>query len=410
METSLCIFLLLGLLLLTQSLASLCDGIRFLRYVRWSAGQPPSDYVPRSAVIIPVKGVDLDLEQNVLGFLTQQYPQYQLVLVVENENDPAFGVLTALLAKAAFGLPSGPKSATLQVAGTSRSRGQKVHNLLRGLGAVGIETEVLIFADADARPGPQWLRCLVGPLANPAVTVSTGFRWYLPGKTIVSWLRAAWDTSIATMLGERGRNFPWGGSMAIRAKDFKRMAISEHYWASTVSDDYAVGRAVKAAGGWIRFEPRCLLASREDSSFREFLRWANRQMIITRVYAPRLWALGLISHVLYGSTFILGMALLLSRNLALQTGVGIAAFLAGVVALGMAKGRLRTTVASEVFPKEARALKKTLKCYWLLSPLVPWVMLWNLIAAGFTRRIEWRGVHYHLRSDREVEIIRREPA
>ena len=59
------------------------------------------------------------------------------------------------------------------------------------------------------------------PLANPQITVSTGFRWYLPGEGFVSRLRAAWDTSIATMMGDHDHNFAWGGSMAIRAADFR---------------------------------------------------------------------------------------------------------------------------------------------------------------------------------------------
>jgi ceramide glucosyltransferase len=409
METSLYIFLFLGLLLLAQSVNSLRDGFRFIRYVRRSLGRAPAEFTPRTAVIIPIKGADQETEGNIGRFLAQRYPRYHMILVVEDENDPAYSMLNDLLVKTKQ-QTLGPETTKVLVAGASESRGQKVHNLLRGLEAVDPQAEVVVFADADARPGAEWLRSLVAPLGNPTVTVSTGFRWYLPGKSFVSQLCAAWDTSIATLLGEHGRNFPWGGSMALRVQDFKRLEVAERYWASTVSDDYAVRRAVQDAGGWIRFEPRCLVASHQDSNLREFLRWSTRQMIITRAYAPTLWALGLISHILYGGTFVLGLLLVLNPHVNSAARFGILALLAGILILGMAKGGIRSRVAREVFPDERLAPTGRDRCYWNLTPLVPWVMLYNLITAGFKRRIEWRGIHYRLRRDGKVEIIRRESA
>jgi hypothetical protein len=65
--------------------------------------------------------------------------------------------------------------------------------------------------------------------------------------------------------------------MAVRTIDFKRLAVAERYWANAVSDDLTLTRAVHEAGGRIRFEPRCLVASREESKFGEFLSWANRR-------------------------------------------------------------------------------------------------------------------------------------
>lgn len=404
------IFIVLGILLLAQSAVSLRDGFRFLRYLRMSRSRPPGDYAPPVAVIIPVKGADLALEANSLAFLRQDYPRYQVTFVVDDQKDPAFLKLTALASKSPEPGLTGPEKFSVVVAGACATNGQKVHNLLQALKAMDGKAEVLVFADADARPNASWLRSLVAPLGNPHVTVSTGFRWYLPGNTLVSQLRAAWDTSIATLLGEHDSSFPWGGSMAVRSADFKRLQVAERYWASTVSDDYSLARAVREAGGKIRFEPRCLVLSREDSTFGELLRWTNRQIIITRVYAPRLWRLGLAAHLLYAGTLIFGVLLLLSPRLPAPEKSAILALLAVILALGMAKGKIRSTAAREAFPEERECLAEYGRCYWQLAPLVPWVMLWNFVTAGFTRRIEWRGIRYHLRSDHEIEILGRDPA
>lgn len=399
-------FLTLAVLLAIQSLAALRDGYRFLRFVRKARSAPPGNFTPYLAVIIPCKGTDPDFETNLASFLQQNYPAYQIVFAVASEQDAAYEYLS----KTANENPTSVESPkiSLVVAGVADNRGEKVNNLLRGLAAVDRLAEVLVFADVDARPTPDWLRSLVAPLADPKVTVSTGFRWYFPGESFTSQLRAAWDTSIATLLGDHDHNFAWGGSMAIRTADFKRLGVADRYWANTASDDYALTRAVRDSSGWIRFEPRCLLASRESSSFGEFLRWSNRQIILTRVYAPHLWRLGLAAHLLYGSTFLLGLAVLLVPGVTWPFRAVAAAFLATILLLGMAKARLRSLVAFELFPEERAALSRYGSRYWQLAPLIPWVMLFNLLAAGFTQRIEWRGTHYELRSMNEVRVLRRD--
>lgn len=401
------IYLILAALILVQSVAALIDGYRFLRYVRRSLRRQPGIYHPPASVIVPVKGLEPGFEENLASFLNQDYPRYQLIFVVASRNDPAYDWLRQRVEDGAATRPSYSPQATLVVAGYSEERGEKVNNLLAGLAAVRAETEVLAFADADARPGRDWLRSLVAPLEDARVTVSSGYRWYLPGPGFASQLRAAWDTSIATMLGESRENFAWGGSMALRVADFKRLAIAERFWAHTVSDDYAVTRAVRGAHGWIRFEPRCLLASRGELSFREFRSWTNRQIIITRVYAARLWVLGLASYLLYCGTLLGGLALLATPGLAGAGRLGVAAFLAAILLFAILKARLRTVVARELFPQERELLAHNGARYWQLAPLVPWVMLSNFVAAGLTRRIEWSGTVYDLKSAERVVVHRR---
>jgi ceramide glucosyltransferase len=196
--------------------------------------------------------------------------------------------------------------------------------------------------------------------------------------------------------------------MALRVKDFERLRLAEHYWAHTVSDDYAVTRAVRDAGGRIRFEPRCLLASREESSFGDFVRWANRQIIITRVYAAHLWTLGLASHGLYCATFLLGLLILAHPGSSAQERMAIAVSLLFVLSLGIAKGCLRSLAAGELFPEENATLRLYGRRYGQWAPLVPWLMFYNLVIAGFSRRFEWRGAHYILKSSDEVEVVRQD--
>lgn len=408
-------FFIFAALLLAQSVISVWGALRFLRLVRKSLKTPPAPYEARAAVIIPCKGRDADLEQNAARFLEQDYGPYQVIFVVAAESDPAYPFLKNLVeqrreqSKSASCGPegtakaAGPFQVKVVVAGYSDSTGEKVHNLLAGVRAADPEVEALAFADIDAQPQPNWLRSLAAPLSDPSVTVSTGYRWYLPDERFASRLRSAWDSSIASMLGEHSRNLAWGGSMAMRRADFTRLQIAEKHWQGTVSDDYALARAARRAGGFIRFEPKCIVASRNRGGVADFFRWANRQIIITRVYRAELWIVGLAAHSLYALTFLWGAALIsVSSNSAAR--IAAAALMAAVLGLGAFTGKLRGAAAKEIFGASASRAS----CYWLLSPLVSWIMWLNFLAAGLTRRITWHGVVYDLKSDAELRIIRRD--
>jgi cellulose synthase/poly-beta-1,6-N-acetylglucosamine synthase-like glycosyltransferase len=398
------IFLVLGVLLLGQSAWAFVDGLRFLSLVRRRLNSPRGSFTPSAAVVIPCKGVDAEFEANLDRFLNQDYPDYQVVFVVATTKDLAYQKLHERLeTRVASGALRKPRT-SLVVAGICAGRGEKVNNLLRGIEAVDPAAQVLVFADVDAVPSPDWLRSLVSTLANSQITVSTGFRWYLPGEGFVSRLRAAWDTSIATMMGDHDHNFAWGGSMAVRAADFHKLGIADRYWANTVSDDYALTRAVREAGGKIAFEPRCLVASREESSLREFLHWSTRQIIITRVYAAHLWKLGLATYLFYCGTLALGLIVMALPGATAHQRVAVAVTLLAVLFLGSGKGYIRSLVTRELFAAE---IGSRASCYWQLSPLVPWIMLWNFVGAGLTRRIEWRGTEYELVSRDEVRVMKR---
>jgi cellulose synthase/poly-beta-1,6-N-acetylglucosamine synthase-like glycosyltransferase len=398
------IAMLSGTLLVLQSAWAFVDGLRFLRLIRRRPSGSRETFAPSAAIVIPCKGVDAGFDTNVAAFMNQDYPEYQVVFIVAMPEDPAYQELRTRLKESEMAGVIRKPQRSLVLAGIADGRGEKVNNLLRGIEAVDPVVQVLVFADIDAMPSPDWLRSLVAPLASPQITVSTGFRWYLPGKGFVSRLRAAWDTSIATMMSDHDRNFAWGGSMAIRTADFRKLEIAERYWTNTVSDDYALTRAVREAGGKIAFAPRCLLASREESSLLDFFRWSTRQIIITRVYAAHLWRLGLAAYLFYCGTIILGLTALVLPGVTAYQRFSMAIIMSIILLLGAGKGYIRSIVAQELFASEAGS---PVSCYWQLSALVPWVMLWNFIVAGFTRRIEWRGTEYELVSPDKVLVIRR---
>ena len=431
MHVTITIFWVLAIWLLARNVGLLFVTFNFLGYVRRSRSRPLNNFTPPVALIIACKGLEADFESNVSSFLCQDYPHYQVIFTVASVDDPAYQALRTRLEKVSNhkqnkevetigpqerspcysdskdGQNGGVQTA-LVVAGYSELRGEKVHNLLQGLKAVDAKAEVLAFADIDARPKRDWLRSLVAPLQAPTVTVSTGAGWYLPESGFVSHLRTARQALGVTLMGDHKYNDARGVSMAVRTIDFKRLAVAERYWANAVSVDNTLTRAVHEAGGRIRFEPRCVVACRGELKFGEFLSWCNRQMVSYRVNGPGLWWAGVTTYVFACGTVLLGLIMLALPGISAGQRLLMAGILLAILLLVMSKGFIHETIAKELFPEEASSLSRYGACYWQLSLLLPWVMLINFLMSSVTRRIEWRGTHYELRSINETRVIRRE--
>ena len=219
-------------------------------------------------------------------------------------------------------------------------------------------------------------------------------------------MAAAWSASAATYLGEHRRNFCWGGGTAIKRQRFHELRILDS-WRGAVSDDFVITRALQNHGLFIAFVPECLVPSPCSFGVKSFLEFTNRQLVITRIYAPRLWRTALISHLFYCATILTGMA---SWVMSSMTGLPSVQFL--VLAsippiLAAVRGVLRLVAALELLPDLREQLLNEGWVWVLLAPLVPFVYVYNSLAALFTRKITWRGVRYELVSPFRTRIIAR---
>ena len=216
-----------------------------------------------------------------------------MIFVTASASDPSVPLLHSLAASAP------DRKVKFVTAGVSEERGEKVNNLIQAIGQAAGESVVYVFTDSDSRVPSHWLRQLVSPLRDEGVGACTGYRWFFPVRgNFASVLRSAWNGSIATLLRDHDHNFAWGGSMAIRRTTFERAQVLR-YWKHSISDDYSLTRALKHAGLKIHYEPRCLIASHGDCSWRELLEWSTRQILITKIYSRRLWQLAFVSQFLF---------------------------------------------------------------------------------------------------------------
>jgi len=381
---------------------SLLNGFRYAAYVRRETSCPLPDFQPFVSVIAPGKGLEPGLSDNLRALLIQDYARYEVLFVFDRADDPAIQVVEQLITTSDI-------AARIIIAGPATDSGQKVHNLRVSVTKIDPESEVLVFVDSDARPGKNWLKQLVAPLADEALGASTGYRWFVPvNGGIASRLRGVWNASIASALGgNRTKNFCWGGSTAIRRTTFARLDISER-WRGTVSDDFTITRVIREANLPIHFTPNCLVPSVGDCDFKELIEFTTRQIKITRVYSPQLWLPLLLGSALFTIVFFGGLILLIVQIFSGILSKVLLAILCILFALGAAKFFIRWRVICIPLANYRRALNRDLAAHIFLWPFASLLYLYNTIAAGFSRQIKWRGITYELKSSNEAVIISRD--
>jgi len=394
------LFYFFSILLVYFSFKSLLGGINYLSFFRRELAKKKTDFTPFASIIAPCRGLDDDLEENLVALFRQNFPKYEIVFAVDDKSDDAVSVIKKLISE-------NPQIQTkLIIAPKTFDSSQKVENLREAVLHVSDESEILVFVDSDARPVENWLRNLIAPLKDENIGAATGYRWFVSKKrNFASEMRAAWNASIASALGENVKsNFCWGGSMAIRREIFEKIEMREK-WRGTLSDDFAVTRALKEANLPIYFVPQALTASVEDCSLRELFEFTTRQMKITRVYSQNLWIASFIGSGLFNLVWICGIFILIfGEKYSFSFWFTVISLLL-VAVFSVGKSWLRLNAVKLILKNYKYQLNKqfwTQNTLWILSPAL---FFYNAFCALISRTIVWRGIKYKLESAKKTLVI-----
>ena len=393
----------LGLLAVLANVLSLAQGRALRRGVRVGLRMAFGAYLPRAAVLLPVRGLDEGFDDNVRAILSQTYPRYRLLVVADSEDDPAVARIRAVAAER----PHVPVEFLLS---DPAGLGGKVNALRTALGRLAPEDDAVVFADADIRPPPDWLRQLVQPLADITVGASTGFRWYVPPHpSFWSLVRSEWNAVGANVLFDARRNFTWGGSSAVRRENLPKLRLEER-WREVLSDDLVLTAAVRAAGLRIAYAPAALVATREDADRASCMEWCRRQMMMATLYLPIVRRYAATAFAVFNGAVILGViSLALAPLLSWAYLVPAALFLLtlpGTIAKSSLRRRALFSASSDVAGQ------------WRVSPVraalaslaAPWVMMAGLVRTRGQTEVAWRGRTYDVRDPWHIRLTSSAPA
>jgi cellulose synthase/poly-beta-1,6-N-acetylglucosamine synthase-like glycosyltransferase len=391
------LFYFLALLQVLMGTYLVWHALQWLGYVRRRLNTDPGFYAPKAAVLCPCKGVEPGLERNLVSLTEFERQNYEIFFILANGSDAARSIIDRVA-------KNSRAKAHVVVAGQPNGCSEKVNNLRVAIEQLPPEFEVLVFADSDGRPGKSWLHHLVAPLGDIRIGATTTMRWFIPNRNnVATALLAAWNAPVVTMLSEKGKNFCWGGGTAIRRSIFEQSGVLDQ-WKNSVSDDYSLMRALERNNRSIVFLPECLTLSYVETDFNGLLEFTNRQILITRVYADKVWAPAAATHFLYCLTLVFGTLLILGNLFAQRPAFHLVTLTFLPLLLSAIRGSIRLIGVTEAIPSARSQITGQAWIYVLLTALVPFLYLVNFANSLITRKIRWRGLTYELISPEQTRV------
>jgi ceramide glucosyltransferase len=202
------------------------------------------------SVLKPLCGHDDGLEENLRSFMTQDYPEYEVLFGVHRRDDAAVAVAEKIISEF-----SGRISARLVITGESPIPNAKAFSLNRMVREA--RCDVLVMSDSDVRVTPNLLSHLAQELQDDHVgLISCPYR-AVPGKSLWSRLEAIGMNTellggvmVARMI--EGMRFALGCTVAVRRNVLEDMG-GFSYLQEFLAEDFVIGQRTAELGHGVLF-------------------------------------------------------------------------------------------------------------------------------------------------------------
>ena len=347
-----------------------------VRFFRKGKEQPQPKFQPPVSILKPVCGTDFGSYENFASFCRQNYENYEILFCVNEMSDPAVPIIQRVVAEF-------PERRIRILSGAAQlGSNRKVNNLT--LLTEEAQNEYLVQSDGDVRVGPDYLREVLAPFANPAVGVVSCFYRGIAQANLCAELEAvgaASDFFAGALVADwmEGVTFALGASV-VTTKSWLAKIGGYEALASTLADDYEIGNRVHKAGGEVLLSGEMIWTMYPALNFREFwehqVRWART----VRLVRPASF-FGLI--VTHGLPWAIAAALLAPS-----------AWVSAAYLLGYLVLRLLMAWVVGVWGVGDDVLRKRL---WLI-PLRDAIHFAVWLAAFTSNRVKWGETEYEVRN------------
>ena len=200
--------------------------------------------LPAVTLLKPVYGMEPFVEQRLESFFQQDYPRFELIFGARSASDPVLKVVDALRQK----YPA--VRVTVVHSGEPTYPNAKVHCLEKMIAAAS--NPYLVITDSDVHVASDFVKQVVGPLADPSVGLVTCIYRGAPCGGLWSRLEAlgmSVEMSTGVLVAEllEGMKFALGPCMATRRHLLAHLG-GIRVLGDDCSDDFLLGQLTYAAG------------------------------------------------------------------------------------------------------------------------------------------------------------------
>jgi ceramide glucosyltransferase len=356
---------------------------RFFRNSR-SSVEPADDFTPPVSILKPLHGLDRAAYENFASFCCQQYPTYEILFAVRDENDPAVPVVRRLIED----FPRVP--IRLLISQESTGANDKVGKLC--LMAQQARNPLLVITDSDVRVAPDYLRQVAGVFRDSRVGAVTALYRALEapsfGAVMDTMGSLSFSGSALVARELEGLKFTMGSTAALPRERLDEIGgfaplLDMH------SDDYELGRRIAEKGHRIELAPEPVDMEFPSESLGEYLRHELRWLVGLRHIRPG-------GH--FGLLMTQGIAWIAAAAALAPSWRASAAWVSAYLIV-----RLLGGYVVGVWGLRDPVVRRKL---WLL-PLhdLFWFFLW--LASFAVNRIEWRGLVFTLEKGRMIPVASR---
>jgi hypothetical protein len=360
------------------------------------------DECPPVLVVMCLRGSDPFLASSLSRLFRQDYPDYEIRVVVDSRGDPARRLVEDVRRRVGV-----RHVEILTLESHDELCSAKMSSLLLGTANLPEHTQIVATIDGDCVMHRSCLRELVAPLVRENVAVTTGNRWFAPPqRSVGGFARLQWNVGCVSVMNAAA--LPWGGCLAMQRGVIEDAEVRNHY-RHAFAEDMLLGSLMQKRGHRVEYVPQATIVNHEDISLAGLYRFLTRQMLCVRLHHHR-WVI------------IIGWACMLSAVLGVMCPLGLLvpglrpasasglAVIAGASALPMllALRAIRRLTAAQGEHLQAWT-PSTVAMLLLSAPLMHWISLAASVRAIFARSINWRGLTYELARDPQLRLVHEEP-
>jgi len=385
-----------------------CLTLIFLWYVRSSPKTLLSDEeLPKTAVILCLRGADPFLPSCLRSLLNQNYPNYDLKLVIDSQEDPAWKIASeTIIEQEATNVQISP----LRIVRNNCSL--KCSSLVQAVRELDDSYKVVALVDADTVVHRNWLRELVSPLGDANVGATTGNRWYAPtGRHWGSLVR--YIGNVSTVVQMFLFQIPWGGTLAMKTEVLHQTELLDK-WAQALSEDFMIHDVLKIHGLKVKFVPSLLTVNREEIELVNLLDYLKRLILCSRLYHPRWLAIvsEAVSTILFPTTvimLILDSLLEAKWEAASLLFVCYSVYIVGLLLLMLV---LELGIQQVVRLNDQPITKlsaPTIAKMLIGIPLTQWVYGLAMLSSLWISTVTWRSISYRVRGAWNIRLVEYRP-